>query len=129
MKTGEIFGIDMSKGNDYMTIPRKVPVRIIETGEVFGSIKECADAIGGTPSVVSNVVNKRYGYVSVQGYHIVRADEDYIPRQHKVMINETGEVFNSLRACAHAIDGVPSGIHETIYGRRKSYKGYTFSYL
>lgn len=106
-----------------------VPVKIVETGEVFGSIKACADAIGATATCVSNVVNKRYGYVSVQGYHIVHADEDYIPRRPRVMINETGEIFNSLRACAHAIDGVPSGIHETIHGRRKSYKGYTFSYV
>lgn len=111
-----------------MVMHRKVPVKIVETGEVFDSIKACADAIGGTPSVVSNVVNKRYGYVSVQGYHIVHADEEYVPKR-QIMINETGEVFNSLRACAYAIDGVPSGIHETIHGRRKSYKGYTFSYV
>lgn len=111
-----------------MVMHRKVPVRIVETGEVFDSIKECADVIGGTPSVVSNVVNKRYGYVSVQGYHVVRADEDYIPRR-QIMINETGEIFPNFRACAVAIGGVPSGIHETIHGRRKSYKGYTFSYV
>lgn len=111
-----------------MVMHRKVPVRLVETGEIFESIKECSDVIGATPSVVSNVVNKRYGYVSVQGYHVVRADEEYIPKP-QIMINETGEVFPNFRACAIAIDGVPSGIHETIHGRRKSYKGYTFSYV
>ena len=34
-----------------------IPVKILETGEEFNSIKACADAIGGNASCVSRVVN------------------------------------------------------------------------
>lgn len=32
-----------------------IPVKILETGEEFNSIKACADAIGGNASCVSRV--------------------------------------------------------------------------
>ena len=44
-----------------------VPVKILETGEEFNSIKACADAIGGNASCVSRVVNGSKGYCTCHG--------------------------------------------------------------
>ena len=35
-----------------------IPVKVLETGEEFNSIKACADAIGGNASCVSRVLVK-----------------------------------------------------------------------
>lgn len=45
----------------------KVPVRIVETGEVFASQKECAEAIHGSSNAISNCLYGRRS--SHQGYH------------------------------------------------------------
>lgn len=47
------------------------PIQIIETGEVFRSIKECADYIGAHPSDISHCFNKNdvYGRTSYKGLH------------------------------------------------------------
>ena len=50
------------------------PVRIIETGEVFRSFKECTDAIGGDPSNLSNYFLGKLG--SVKGLHFELAEEN-----------------------------------------------------
>lgn len=39
--------------------PTRTPVRIVETGEVFESIAECARQIGGTPQGISNCLAGR----------------------------------------------------------------------
>ena len=43
------------------------PVRIIETGEVYGSITECAKAIGGDPSDICSCMHGKHK--THMGYH------------------------------------------------------------
>lgn len=63
----------LSSQLDNPTNSRKRAVKIVETGQVFDSIKECADAIAGAPNRVSNVlVGKRGTY---KGYHFHYADK------------------------------------------------------
>ena len=45
---------------------------------------------------------------------------------HKVMIIETGEIFNSIKDCAIAIGGSDRAICECLYGRQHSHRGYHF---
>lgn len=40
--------------------PRVVPVEIVETGEVFPSVKACAEHIGGLATGISAVLNGRF---------------------------------------------------------------------
>lgn len=47
----------------------------------------------------------------------------------KVMIEETGEVFNTSSDCARAIGGTMSGIHDCKSGRQRKHRGYHFRFL
>lgn len=47
----------------------------------------------------------------------------------KIMILETGEIFPSIRACARAIGGSPSGIRQCLNKEISSHKGKTFKLL
>lgn len=51
------------------------PVKILETGEIFNSIKECAAAIGAKPQNVQAVVNRDPHRKTVQGLHIESVPE------------------------------------------------------
>jgi hypothetical protein len=46
---------------------RATPIRIVETGEVYESIAECARRIGGTPQAISNCLSGRCS--THLGYH------------------------------------------------------------
>lgn len=50
------------------------------------------------------------------------------PKDRKVRIRETGEVFMSVRQCAKYIGGDYSTIYRVLRGERASHKGYTFEY-
>lgn len=47
----------------------------------------------------------------------------------RIQVIETGEVYESIRACARGIHGCTSGIRRYLKGETKSYKGYTFKLL
>ena len=47
----------------------------------------------------------------------------------RIMIVETGEEFPSIRACARAVNGVPSGIRRCLDGFTETYKGYHYKIL
>lgn len=44
----------------------------------------------------------------------------------EIIIKETGEIFPSIRSCARAIHGSPSGIRQQLNGKLKTYKGHIF---
>ena len=107
-----------------------VKVMVIETGEMFDSIAACAEWVGGDPSNLSKLVRGKYGYITIHGYHIVKVGEYAAMRRMKerVMIVETGEIFETIRECAKAINGSPSAICEILNRRngRITHKGYHF---
>lgn len=49
------------------------PVRVVETGEVYPSIKACARAMGGYPSGVRNALNGSCH--TYKGFHLELADD------------------------------------------------------
>ena len=57
-----------------------------------------------------------------------RPDNSGSPKR-RVMIIETGEIFNSIGECARAINGDQSHICNCLSGRYKTHKGYHFKYV
>lgn len=57
------------------------------------------------------------------------AKEAGLYKTKPIRIIETGEVFDSIRACADAINGRPEDISHYFEGRRGSYKGLHFEYV
>lgn len=126
-------------------------VRIIETGEEFDTIVECARHIGGCASSIARCVRGDRG--SHMGFRFERLEETgvhdcYLEWRKKSIYNhrydhrdsnagrpnvririiETGEIFNSLAECAMAIDGDRSEISKCLtgYRNRRTYLGLTF---
>ena len=44
-------------------------VQIVETGEIFNSISECADAIGGSAGTICEILSGRNRRATHMGYH------------------------------------------------------------
>jgi len=51
---------------------QKVPVRIVETGEVFESVASCAEAIGGTSGNISSCIHGKLE--SYKGFHFQKVE-------------------------------------------------------
>ena len=47
----------------------------------------------------------------------------------RVLVLETGEIFDTLTECAKAIGGTVSGLHDCETGRQKQHRGYHFAFL
>lgn len=47
----------------------------------------------------------------------------------KVLIPETGQVFQNVYACARYINGDISNIYNVLAGRRKTHRGFSFRYI
>lgn len=117
--------------------PRRKGVRILvkETGEIYNSISECADALGVNISWLGKVSRRDQGLCTCRGLHLIRIDEDQEEFEDrrgrptvKVRIVETGEVFNSISECAEYIGGSPGAICDVLYSNRGrlTHKGYSF---
>ena len=109
--------------------PYTTQVEIIETGEVFSSISECAKAINGDPELIRQCLNPKYSRYRHNGYHFkVVNDVEKVRVSQSIKIVETGEKFNSLRECASAING---NHHNIAYALKtgKAYKDLHFEYI
>lgn len=49
--------------------------------------------------------------------------------RRRIRIIETGEVFESARACARAIEGDQRNIAHCLAGNRRTHRGFTFEYI
>jgi len=47
----------------------------------------------------------------------------------RVMVIETGEIYESANACAKAIGGQQSNVYSCLNGRLRTHKGYSFTYV
>ena len=117
-----------------------VRIEIKETGDVFNSLQECADYLGVNVSWLGRVSRGDGNAVTCRGYHILRLDDslghdrdlsktEYRGRPGvKVKIVETGEVFDSIYACAKHVGGSPGTIHDVINNKRNrtTHKGLHF---
>lgn len=123
--------------------PNRTPVRVVESGEVFESIKECARAIGGDDT---RIVNCLHGDLKTHlGLTFEYADNKSInakddmhsisrsyvtkrPYARPVRVVETGEEYPSIGACARAIGGDQGTISACLSGRHKTHHNYHYEY-
>lgn len=86
--------------------PHTHTIKIVETGETFNSINECARAIGGDPENIRQCLNDKYPRQVCCGYHFEMIDRcEPVRAPKKIKIKETEEVFESARECERAIGG------------------------
>lgn len=91
--------------------PHTHSIRIVETGEVFNSISECARAIDGDPENIRQCLYDKYARQTCRGYHFEWIEKcEPVRSPKKIRIKETGEVFNSARDCERAIGGAHRSI-------------------
>lgn len=124
--------------------PKHIPVRVVESGEVFGSIRECARAIDGDDTNIGRCL--RGTMESYRGLTFEYANESEInsdenkitksiefkskkPTRRSVKIIETGEVFSSISECARAVNGDIPGICGCLSGRHNTHRGYHYEYV
>ena len=123
--------------------PKHRPVRILETGETFGSIKDCARAIEGFDRNIKRCldgVNKTYLGLTFE--YADDADVNTLsanaiskqcvkrrPYKTSIRVVETGETFPSIRECARSIGGDQGTISACLAGRHKTHKGYHYEYV
>lgn len=69
--------IDPYKGLERACEVNRKPVRIVETGQIFASLQDCADYLGVTRGNVSRVLTGERRGQKIHGYHIeyVREEE------------------------------------------------------
>lgn len=60
--------------------------------------------------------------------HAFRLGLKVAPNKRAVRIVETGDVFDSITECAHAIGGISQGVHNYLSGQSKRYLGFTYEY-
>jgi hypothetical protein len=51
------------------------------------------------------------------------------PKERKILIVETGVVYDDIHQCAEHIGGHTSSIYRVLRGERKNHLGYTFQYV
>lgn len=75
---------------------------------------------------VSNLEWTDKSYIQKRSYGLgINAPGGY-QKAKRIMIVETGDIFPSIRACARAIGGSPSGIRQCLNGYISKHKGYSF---
>ena len=57
------------KSSDAMAKAHRIPVRIVETGEIFESIKDCSKNVGSSRSKISQCLSDKHPRSSYNGYH------------------------------------------------------------
>lgn len=77
---------------------------------------------------ISNLEWATHGEIQKESYKGFSAPggREYSKR---IMIVETGEEFPSIRACAKAVNGTPSGIRQCLNKKLGSYRGYHYKLL
>lgn len=45
----------------------------------------------------------------------------------RIRVIETGKVYNSIQEAAEAIGGTPQGVSDTLHGRIRKHRGFTFA--
>lgn len=124
--------------------PNRRPIRVVESGEVFSSINDCARAIGGNDVGIGRCLSGRvkthrglsFEYVDVNPDTVERSDgktsrllSTREPYRKPVRIVETGDVYPSVRACAAAIGGDQPTITGCLKGRHKTHHGYHYEWV
>lgn len=85
------------------------PVRIIETGETFKSISQCAKAIGAKDQNVQAVASKNSNNNTVKGLHVEYIDDSYTnvgkPFLYDYQLDSIGRMHNGCILCGSVGSG------------------------
>ena len=57
------------KNSDVTAKAHRIPVKIVETGEIFESIKDCSKIVGSSRSRISQCLSDKHPRTSYNGYH------------------------------------------------------------
>ncbi len=108
----------------------------VETGEIFHSITEAANAKSTTLKGISNVLRGRaitsggfhWKYADDQLNDKVRDETDRCDNRKSVICVETGEVFPSISAAAKHFGILGQGIYDVLNGVKVTTGGYHWHY-
>lgn len=129
--------------NDLNRGPKHRPVRVVESGEVFGSIKACARGIRGYDANIKRCLDgKARTYLGLTFEYATDAEVNansyldcgsakYVkrkPHTRKVRVIETGKIYNSISECGTDVGGDTPGICGCLSGRHKTHRGYHYEY-
>lgn len=131
----------------------KKSIKCNETGQIWPSIKECADSFGVKPESIHRVLrgvrdhfkNMSFSYVnpekskpkkirkkrvrSLDSYNLTGLFKQVEAQKRSIKCNETGEIWNSIQEAAKHFEVKNETIHRVLRGNRKSFRNFTFSYL
>lgn len=114
------------------------PIICDQTGKVYASVSDAARELGVATTNISSILLGRRPHV--KGYSFSDYDSSN-PQQHEpqpmqpnrnrkpVICNETGITYNSLSEAERLTGFARKSIEYVAKGKKKSVKGYTFSYL
>lgn len=115
---------------------KAIPVRCVETGEVFPSVRLAALSIGRAKSGITNCLQGKK--LTSGGYHWVYADTTEYEHEERwkrgslsispVVCVETGVVYSSLREAAKAINRSWKQISECVRGNALTAGGFHWRY-
>jgi hypothetical protein len=77
----------------------------------------------------NQVDNLEWVTMSENHLHAFRTGLKTAPNKRRVRVIETGDVYESIRACARAVGGIPQGVHNCLSGRFHTYLGFTYEYV
>ena len=120
-------GIAITQYPDRITDGTPRPVVCVETGKVYGSMKEAADDTGVNPGNLSRAV--RGLLPTAGGFHWVAYIEERpepINRKHTqpVICVETGEIYNSLKEAGEKTGINYTNISSVLRGKHKTAGGF-----
>ena len=121
---------NMNRGNNKRIV-------CTDTGEIFESIKECAEEFNLDTSSITKVCKNKQSHI--QGYHFMyeedyvrnpkKTNRDIISHERAVVCLNNNQRFNSTREAARNMNLDSSTITKVCKGRVRSTKGYKFMYL
>lgn len=118
----------------------KHPVRCVETGEVFRSITEAAEATGCSVSGIKEVVHGGKPHYTAGGYHweyLDKKPKPYTPKpkampSHTIKIVEcieTGQRYLGTHQAAKAVGGEQTSIAAACRGKQHTSAGFHWRYV
>lgn len=134
----EFYSHPQNRLNMILSRPHRKEIFCYQTGKTYISLKRAAEELGlkSFSKIGEVILNKKEsynGYTFCMAKDIIEADfeiKDLVPiKNNKVTVicHQNGKIYNSVKEAGLDLDILGKRISDVLVGRRKSYKGYTFS--